>query len=237
MLTLIKYKRNLYLRPFVSPPEFPRLAVPAHIGPFLGERLPASTPEKRATSMKLLKLIQILITFLLAFLTVVAVSFLMLRPVLKEVRMEAKAEWAAFARAVPERNNLLPGLIESFKGVESGHTKLAERLLQARSISMRSADPDRIVAAIDEMDRMLEDVRKLGQSKPGLAQYPPFTAQWKKVEKISLRIFQYRAQYNSTASSYNRLLAVFPQNLLAAAFGFVPLNIYPAIGLTGDYSQ
>ena len=79
--------------------------------------------------MKLLKLIQILITFLLAFLTVVVVSFLMLRPVLKEVRMEAKAEWAAFARAVPERNDLIPGLIESFKGFESGHTKLAERLL------------------------------------------------------------------------------------------------------------
>ena len=208
-----------------------------HLGPFWGERLFVPTSEKRVTPMRLIKFIQILITFLVAFLTVVVVSFLMLRPVLKEVRMEARAEWSAFARAIPERNNLIPGLIESFKGFEPGHTKLAERLLQARSISMRSSDPDRIVAAIDEIDRILEEVRKLGQSKPRLAQYPPFTAQWKKVEKISLRISRQRDQYNSAASSYNRLLGVFPQNLLVAAFGFVPLKIYPAIGLTGDYIQ
>ncbi len=44
----------------------------------------------------------------------------MLRPALKEVRMEARAEWSAFARAIPERNNLIPGLIESFKGFEAG---------------------------------------------------------------------------------------------------------------------
>jgi LemA protein len=187
--------------------------------------------------MRLLKFIQILITFLVSFLAVVVVSFLTLRPALNEVRTEARAEWAAFARAIPERNNLIPGLVESFRGFEPGHTKLAERLLQARSISMRSTDPDRIVAAIDEIDRTLEEVRKLSQSKPRLAQYPPFTAQWKKVEKISLRISRQREQYNSAASSYNRLLGVFPQNLLAAAFGFIPLKVYPEIGPTGDYIQ
>jgi LemA protein len=234
---LSKYSQNLRIRPFVSPPEFPKLAASPHLGRFWGERLPIPTPEKRVASVRLLKFIQILITFLVAFLAVVVVSFSMLRPVLKDVRMETRAEWAAFARAALERNNLIPGLIESFKGFEPGHSKLVERLLQARSISMRSADPDRIVAAIDEIDRVLEEVRKLGQSKPKLAQYPPFTAQWKKVERISLRISRQRDQYNSAASSYNRLLNVFPQDLLAAAFGFVPLNIYPAIGLTGDYIQ
>ena len=63
-----------------------------------------------------------------------------------------------------------------------------------------------------------------------LAQYPPFATQWKKVEKVSLRISRQRAQYNNTATSYNRLLGVFPQNLLVAAFGFVPLNIYNSVG-------
>ena len=88
------------------------------------------------------------------------VSFLMLRPALKEIRIEARAEWSAFARAIPERNNLLPGLVESFKGFESGHGRMTERLTQARSISMRSTDPDRIIAATDEIDRMLEDSKK-----------------------------------------------------------------------------
>lgn len=236
-ITLATYKRNFNISPFVSPTEFPKLAVSPHVGPFWSERLPVPSLEKRVASMKLLKFVQILITFLAGFLTVTVVSFLMLRPVLKEVRTEARAEWAAFARTIPERNNLIPGLIESFKGFEPGHTKLAERFLQARSISMRSTDPDRIVAAVDEIDRMLEEVRKLGQSKPGLAQYPPFTAQWKRIEKTGLRITRHRDQYNGAASSYNLLLGVFPQNVLATAFGFVPLKIYPAIVPTGDHIQ
>jgi LemA protein len=167
---------------------------------------------------------------LLAFLMLITVSFLMLRPTLKEIRIEARAEWAALARTIPERNSLLPGLVESFKGFESGYGRMTDRLTQARSISMRSTDPDRIIAATDEIDRTLEDIRKIAESKSVLAQYPPFATQWKKVEKVSLRISRHRAQYNNTATSYNRLLGVFPQNLLAAAFGFVPLNIYNSVG-------
>jgi LemA protein len=179
--------------------------------------------------MRLFRIIEILISMLLAFLMLMTVSFLMLRPTLKEIRMEARAEWAALARAIPERSNLLPGLVESFKGFESGHARMTERLTQARSISTRSTDPDRIIAATDEIDRTLEDIRKIAESKSDLAQYPPFATQWKKVEKVSLRISRQRVQYNNTATTYNRLLAVFPQNLVAAAFGFVPLNIYNSV--------
>ncbi len=180
--------------------------------------------------MRFFRVIEILIAMLLAFLTLVAVSFLTLRPTLKEVRMEARAEWAALARAIPERNNLIPGLVESFRGFESGYGRLAERLTQARSISMRSTDSDRIIAATDEIDRTLEDIRKIAESKSDLAQYPPFAMQWKKIEKVSHRISMQRAQYNNTATSYNRLLGVFPQNLLATAFGFVPLSTYISVG-------
>ncbi|MGO9123177.1 MAG: LemA family protein [Desulfomonilaceae bacterium] len=187
--------------------------------------------------MKLFRIIEILITMLLAFLMLMMVSFLMLRPTLKEIRLEARAEWAALARAIPERNNLLPGLVESFKGFEAGHGRMTERLTQARSISMRSTDPDRIIAATDEIDRTLEDIRKIAESKSDLAQYPPFATQWKKVEKVSLRISRQRAQYNNTATSYNRLLGVFPQSLLAAAFGFVPLNIYNSVDGMVDTAQ
>jgi len=223
-------KRNYYLEAIASAPEFSKIGGSVDLRKFSGHRLRFAAPSSRTNSMGVFGVFEILIAMLLAFLALVAVSFLTLRPTLKGVRVEAKAEWAALARAIPERNNLIPGLVESFRGFESGHGRLAERLTQARSISMRSADPDRIIAATDEIDRILEDIRKIAESKSDLAQYPPFAMQWKKIEKVSHRISMKRAHYNNTATSYNLLLGVFPQNLVAAAFGFVPLNTYGSVG-------
>ncbi len=223
-------KRNYYLETIASSPGFSKIAGSVNFRASSGDRLPLTARDSRTASMKVFRIIEILVAMLLAFITLVAVSFLALRPTFKEVRMEARAEWAALARSIQERNNLLPGLVESFKGFESGHGRMVERLMQARSISMRSTDPDRIIAATDEIDRTLEDISKIAESKSDLAQYPPFAMQWKKIEKVGLRISRQRAQYNNTATSYNRLLGVFPQNLLTAAFGFVPLNIYNSVG-------
>ena len=220
--------------PNVSSPEFLKLAAVTNTQPYLDDQLPVSVTDDRAASRKPLRIVELVCAALVAFLLVVTISFLLLRPTLKEIRTEARSEWAGFIRSVAERNSLIPGLIESYKGFESGHSRFVERLMQARSISIRSTDPDRIVASVDEINGLLEEIGKLAQSKPGLAQYPPFAMQWKKVEKINHRMSRQRAQYNAIAGSYNRFLNVFPQNLLAVAFGFVPLNVYPVSGNVSD---
>jgi len=172
--------------------------------------------------------------FLMAFLLIVLVSFLTLRPTLHEVRSEARAEWEGFLRAVQARNAELPGLVEAVKGFEPVYAKSAERLLEARSISVRSKDPRTIVASVDDMEMQLKRIERLAESKPGLNQYPPFEAHWKKVGKISERIKFMRQSYNSSARVYNRLLNPFPQSLLTAVFGFVPLTDYPLPRTMGE---
>ncbi len=166
-------------------------------------------------------------SFLIAFLVIVLASFLTLRPTLQEVRSEARVEWEGFLRAVNERNAELPGLVQAVKGFEPIFAKPAERLLEARSIAGRSKNPGTIVEWVDSMDGQLEQIQQLAESKPGLDQYPPFVTHWKKVTRISEQIDVMRRSYNSSAKAYNRLLTAFPQSLLTAAFGFVPLTDYP----------
>ncbi|MGO9567727.1 MAG: LemA family protein [Desulfomonilaceae bacterium] len=177
--------------------------------------------------MSLSRIVEFGVSFLMAFLLIVLVSFLTLRPTLQEVRSEARADWGGFLRAVNERNEALPGLAEAVRGFEPTYAKPAERLLEARSIAARSKDPGIIVASIDDMERQLNQIQKLAESQPGLDQYPPFATQWKKVGRISERIAFMRQSYNSSARAYNRLLTPFPQSLLTAIFGFVPLTDYP----------
>lgn len=177
--------------------------------------------------MKLSRVIEFCCSVLLAFLVLVVIAFLTMRPVLQDVRLEAVAEWDGFIRAVRDRNDALPGLVEALRGFEPGHAKLAEGLLESRSVSSRYSDPAGIVAAVDELERLLIQVESLALARPSLNQYPPFAVQWKKIAITTQRVASRRNNYNSAAKLYNQLLTPFPQNLLATVFGFVPLEAYP----------
>jgi LemA protein len=111
---------------------------------------------------------------------------------------------------------------------------MVESALEARSIAMRATDPDKIVASIDDIDRNLAQLEKVVQSKPELAQYPPFSKHWKRVLNISRRVNSARKDYNNSVRLYNRLLTPFPQNMLTTLFGFVPLIEYPPIRSVGE---
>ena len=175
------------------------------------------------------RVIEFCFALLVAFLVLVVISFASLRPTLNEARMEAKAEWAAFLRAVAARNEAIPGLVEAIRGFESGHAKLVEKILEARSVSMRSNDPDVIVATVAQMDRFLAQVERLAQSNRDLSGYAPFDEHRKRTLQSTYRINCARKSYNANAASYNRLLMPFPQNLLTSVFGFLPLKEYPVL--------
>lgn len=184
--------------------------------------------------MKASRIIEFCSSFLLAFLVLSLISFLTLRPTLKQVRYETRAEWDSFVRAVRERNDLLPGLLEGLRGVEPSRVKMAERVLTARSVSTRSNNPEAIVGAVDVIEQYLDRINKLAHTRPELEQYPPFARQWDQVLKVSRRVSAARRSYNKSVRLYNGLLTPFPQNILAAVFGFVPLTDYPLGRTVGD---
>ncbi|MCA1960805.1 MAG: LemA family protein [Desulfomonile sp.] len=180
------------------------------------------------------RVIELCVCFILAFVIITLISFLSLRPVLSECRREVVSEWEAFLHEVGERNKLLPGLIEAVRGFETGHGKLAAQLLEARAVSTRSTDPDKIVTAVDGIEEALTQVEKLVRARPEINRYPPFSAHWEKIVRSTLKVNLMRKAYNNSARLYNRLLRSFPQNILAAAFGFVPINEYAPVRSLND---
>jgi len=178
--------------------------------------------------MPLSRIIELGSALLAAFLVLSVISFLSMRPILHQARIEAKVEWDAFTRAASQRNDLVPSLVEGLKGFEAGHSQLTERIMEARSVYIRAGDPDRIVAAVDDMDRAIVQIKRIVQASPDLDRHPPFEKPWKQVSAISRRISAGRKDYNRSVRLYNRLLTPFPQNMLTAVLGFVPLTEYPA---------
>ncbi|MEI8181786.1 MAG: LemA family protein [Desulfomonile sp.] len=200
----------------------------------IGASMRQAESYERKSLVSSTRLIELCFSFVVAFLVLAMVSFFFLRPTLKDVRSEVQAEWQDFLRAVRDRNDLLPGLIESIRGFEPSHGKLSEKLFEARSISNRTGDPGAIVSAVDDIDQSLKRIEKLARSNPDLMRYPPFAAQWEKVSKTSRKIAFTRMAYRSSSRLYNRLLASFPQNLFTSISGFVPVNSYPPVGPIED---
>jgi hypothetical protein len=163
---------------------------------------------------------------IIAFLVLILISFLSLRPMLKETGLEARADWDALRRAVAERNELIPGMVEGLRAFQPGLGKLSEKVLETRAISLRALDQDSLVASIDVMEGYLAEVERLSQSNAALEKHPPFAVLWKKVHVLNQRIRVLREDYSRVARVHNRMLTVFPQNVLAVLFGYVPLKEY-----------
>jgi LemA protein len=163
----------------------------------------------------------------MAFIIICVISFISLRPLLIQVRQETKRDWEKFEAAVQLRNKALPGLTEALRGFEPGHSKLVEEIIEARAVTMRPGNPDRFVAAVDEIDRRLEQVANLLQTKPKLGLYAPFSTHWPRVRRRNDNVRMSRLSYNQSVRLYNGLLKAFPQNLISSLFGFVPLSAYP----------
>ncbi len=103
----------------------------------------------RGFSMTVSRVVEFSFSFIIAFLVLILISFLTLRPMLKGINLEARADWDAFRRAVAERNELLPGMMEGLRGFQPGLAKLAEKVIETRGISLRAVDQDAIVASVD----------------------------------------------------------------------------------------
>jgi hypothetical protein len=118
-------------------------------------------------------------------------------------------------------------MVEGLRGFQPGSGKLSEKVLEARAISLRAADQDSTVASVEVMEGYLAEVERFSRSNPALEKYPPFAMLWKKIQVLNQRISVLREDYSRIARLHNRMLTVFPQNVLAVLFGYVPLKEYP----------
>jgi LemA protein len=184
--------------------------------------------------MSFSRVIEFAFSFLVAFLALSILSFLSARPALQQTRLEAKADWEGLMRSIKERNEVLPSLAEALRGLDPSHAGLSSELLESRAIISRSLDADTILITAGKLDSQLSQIGALVKTNPLLEQHPTFGLHWKNILRISQKIFYLRRAYNSSARLYNRLLSLFPQNVTASIFGFVPLKLYSESVLVGE---
>ncbi|MGC8605523.1 MAG: LemA family protein, partial [Desulfomonilaceae bacterium] len=173
------------------------------------------------------RLIEFCCSVLVAFIMLSMLSFLTLRPTLKEIRSEAREQWQGMVTLAQEQNDQVQGIVEVLKGFGVIQNKWGEKILEERSILLRAADPETIISSIDETNHRLSKLSQIAKSSPELKNHSGFSSQWSRIIAINRELKLRRMNYNETVKMYNSLLTPFPQNMLATIFGFVPLHRYP----------
>ena len=168
-------------------------------------------------------------SLLIALLLLSTISFFSLRPTLKEVHSETRKQWENMLTLARERNDLVPGMVETLKGVGLIQNRLGEKMIEERSILSKVTDPSMILRSIEETDQRLAKISQFADSSEELKNNVLFQNQWSKINYLNKELKLRRAGYNETTKLYNSLLTLFPQNMIAAIFGFVPLNQFPSI--------
>jgi LemA protein len=173
------------------------------------------------------RIIELLVAAVFLFLFFSAMSFVFLRPALQEGRANVQREWNEFLQEVRERNDMLPGLLETVKMFQPFFAKNAVKMLEAKAVIKRSRDPEVIMASVDQLDVDIKTLEALVHSNPDMRQHPGFLRQWdlflKKHNKVGLT----RTRYNSSVQTYNDLIEVFPQSIFTSMFGYVRAAAYP----------
>jgi LemA protein len=170
------------------------------------------------------RFIEYSVVIVLTFVVVALLSFASSRQSLRETRTQVEKQWTEFVQKNHLRSQALPGLVEALRRSASGQSKLAETLLEARLIAARPENRERYLRAVDDIETALVQIRGLTESNPALLEHLPFRRRWIRIDSLTQTISENRRLYNNYVEMYNRLLAVFPQNLVAGILGYLPLD-------------
>lgn len=149
---------------------------------------------------------------------------------LVRMRLAVDNSWAQIEVALKLRHDLVPSLVESVAGYAGHESSVLERAAAARGAATKA------VGAGPALQGPLEGVLALGignliglaEAYPELKASDNFMQLQNELASIEERISITRRVYNDTVETLNTAVAVFPQSLVAAAFGFKPREFFSA---------
>jgi LemA protein len=150
-------------------------------------------------------------------------------------RNAIEAAWAQVDVALQRRADLIPNLVETVKGFAAQERQVIQSVTEARAALVGARTPQERMAANAQLDaalaRLLVIVENYPQLKsnenfPQLKSNENFLRLQDELAGTENRIAVERRKYNEAVQRYNTTLELFPNNLVAALFGFTRNNDY-----------
>ena len=141
-------------------------------------------------------------------------------------RILVREGWSGIGSFLQQRNDLIPNLVEAVKGYTLHESGTLTEIVKWRNQAITAKTPAEQMDAGNGMNKALGNFFALAEQYPDLKANANFLSLQTDLKEMETKINQSRRYYNGTVRDYNQSVAVFPNNLLAGIFGFLPESFF-----------
>jgi LemA protein len=131
-----------------------------------------------------------------------------------------KAGWGEVQNQLQRRNDLIPNLVETVKGVAAQEQQVFIAIAESRAKLAGAQTPAETMAAANEQSSALARLLVVVENYPQLRSSESFNRLMDELSGTENRLAVARKRYNDAILAYNTLRKQFPSNLTATIFGF-----------------
>src|SRR5262245_33997471 len=138
--------------------------------------------------------------------------------------------WAQIEAALKRRHDLIPNLVEAVKGYAKHERTTFEDVTKARATAVKADGnaPPQQAGAEAGLAAAISRLMVVAEQYPELRATENFQNLQNQLSETESQIQITRRVYNDTVQTYNTLIQVFPNSLIAGAFNFEPKQFYDA---------
>jgi LemA protein len=139
-----------------------------------------------------------------------------------------KAQWAQVENQLQRRNDLIPNLVDTVKGVAKQEQDVFGRIADSRAKLAGARTPEDTMQAANEQSSALARLLVVVENYPQLRSNESFNRLMDELAGTENRLAVERMRYNERVQEYNTSRRQFPSNVTAGIFGFKEYPLFNA---------
>jgi LemA protein len=139
-----------------------------------------------------------------------------------------KTQWAQVENQLQRRNDLIPNLVETVKGIAQQERDVFGQIAESRAKLAGAQTPEQTIQAANEQSAALARLLVIVENYPQLRSNEQFARLMDELSGTENRIAVERMRYNERVQEYNTSRRQFPSNITAGIFGFDEYPVFNA---------
>ena len=131
-----------------------------------------------------------------------------------------KTQWSEVENQLQRRNDLIPNLVNSVKGVAKQEQDVFGQIAESRAKLSGAQTPQQTIEAANQQSTALSRLLVIAENYPELRSSESFNRLMDELSGTENRIAVARGRYNERVQTYNVQRRKFPSNITAGVFGF-----------------
>ncbi|MCI6271050.1 MAG: LemA family protein [Lactobacillus delbrueckii] len=145
---------------------------------------------------------------------------------LQKAKVNTEEAWSQISVQLKRRNDLIPNLVETVKGYAKHEKETLSKVVELRNqlTQLPADDHEGAMQLSNQITDSLKTIFALSESYPDLKANTNFANLQEELTNTENKIAYSRQLFNSSAAVYNKMLVVFPSNIVANIHHFTKVD-------------